>query len=119
MSKEGAIKILKLLGASNYELQAIQIRAALITKDLSRFLIQTEGVKSSKDNNKALSYIQLVYIDGPLLYILAINTLLDAQKYLEYLYTPYNFSLEFILFKEFFRATLSSLGTVENYLATI
>ena len=119
MSEEGAIKVLKLLGASNYELQAIRIRAALITKDLSRFLTQAEGVKSSKDNNKALSYIQLACTDGPLLYISAIDTLLDAQKYLERLYTPCGFSSEFILFKEFFRAILSSLGTVENYLATI
>ena len=35
------------------------------------------------------------------------------------LYAPYGFSLEFILFKEFFGATLSSLGIVDNYLATI
>ena len=119
MLEEGAIKILKLLGASNYKLQAIQIRVALIAKDLFRFLIQVEDVKSSKDNNKALNYIQLAYTDGPLLYILAINTLLDAQKYLEHLYTPYSFSLKFILFKEFFRAILSFLETVENYLATI
>ena len=119
MLEEGAIKVLKLLGASNYELQAIRIRVALTAKDLSGFLIQAKGAKSTKDDNKALSYIQLACIDGPLLYILAIDTLLDVQKYLERLYTPYGFSSEFILFKEFFRATLSSLGTVENYLTTI
>ena len=119
MLEEGAIKVPKFLGASNYELQAIQIRVALTAKDLSRFLIQVEGAKSTKNNNKVLSYIQLVYTDGLLLYISAINTLLDAWKYLERLYAPHGFSLEFILFKEFFRATLSSLGTIENYLATI
>ena len=32
---------------------------------------------------------------------------------------PRGFSSEFILFKEFFGATLSALGTVENFLATI
>ena len=58
-------------------------------------------------------------MDGPLLYILTINTLLDIWKYLERLYIFYEFLLEFILFKEFFRATLSSLEIVENYLATI
>ena len=78
-----------------------------------------EGAKSTKDDNKALSYIQLVCADGPLLYILAIDTPLDTQKYLEYLYTPYGFSSKFILFKEFFGATLSALGMVENYLAII
>ena len=35
------------------------------------------------------------------------------------MYIPRRFSLEFILFKEFFKATFSSLGTVENFLATI
>ena len=35
------------------------------------------------------------------------------------MYAPRGFSSEFILFKEFFGATLSSLGTVENFLATI
>ena len=119
MLEEGAIKVLKLLGTSNYELQAIQIRAALIAKDLFKFLTRAEGAKSSKDNNKALSYIQLAYTDGPLLYISTIDILLDAQKYLERLYTPRDFSSEFILFKEFFRATLSSLGTIKNYLAII
>ena len=119
MLEEGAIKVPKLLGASNYELWAIWIRVALTAKDLSGFLMQAKGAKSTKDDNKALSYIQLACIDGPLLYILTIDTLLDAWKYLERLYAPCSFSLEFILFKEFFRATLSSLGTVENYLATI
>ena len=73
----------------------------------------------SKGDDKALSYIQLVCADSPLLYILAIETLLEAWNYLERLYTPGGFLLEFILFKEFFGATLSSLGMVENYLATI
>ena len=118
MLEKGAIKVLKLLGFSNYKLQTIQIKVALMVKNLSSFLIQVEGIKSNK-NNKTLSYIQLACVDGPLLYISAIDTLLDVWKYLERLYTPYRFSLEFILFKEFFRATLSSLGTVENYLATI
>ena len=35
------------------------------------------------------------------------------------MYAPRGFSSEFILFKEFFGATLSSLGTVENFLAMI
>ena len=58
-------------------------------------------------------------MDRPLLYILTIDTLLNTWKYLEYLYIFYRFLLEFILFKEFFRVTLSSLGIVKNYLATI
>ena len=119
MSEEGAIKVPKLLGASNYELWAIRIRAALTAKDLSGFLTQAKGAKSTKDDNKALSYIQLACTDGPLLHISAIDTPLDAWKHLERLYAPRGFSSEFILFKEFFGATLSSLGTVENYLATI
>ena len=118
MLEEGAIKVLKLLGSSNYKLWAIWIKVALMAKDLASFLTQVEGVKSNKDD-KALSYIQLVYVDGPLLYILVIDSPLDVWKYLERLYILYGFSSEFILFKEFFRATLSSLGMVENYLATI
>ena len=118
MLEEGAIKVLKLLGSSNYELWAIWIKAALIVKDLSSFLMRVEGIKA-KGDDKALSYIQLVCANGPLLHISAIDTPLNAWKYLEHLYTPYRFLLEFILFKEFFGATLSSLGMVENYLATI
>ena len=60
-----------------------------------------------------------MYINRLLLYILAINTLLDIENYLEHLYIPYRFLLEFILFKEFFGATLFFLGIVENYLVTI
>ena len=118
MSEEGAIKVPKLLGSSNYELWAIWIKAALTAKDLFGFHSRAEGTKA-KGDDKALSYIQLACADGPLLYILAIDTPLDAWKHLERLYTPRGFSSEFILFKEFFGATLSSLGTVENYLATI
>ena len=58
-------------------------------------------------------------MDGPLLYISAIKNLADAWDYLSRLYAPCGFSSEFILFKEFFGATLSALGTVENFLATI
>ena len=32
---------------------------------------------------------------------------------------PKGFSLEFILFKEFFRATLNSINTIKDYLVTI
>ena len=119
MLEEGAIKVPKLISASNYELWAIRIRAALTAKDLSRFLTRAEGAKSTKDDNKALSYIQLACADGLLLHISAIDTLLDVWKHLERLYAPRGFSLEFILFKEFFGATLSALGIVESYLATI
>ena len=35
-------------------------------------------MKSIKDDNKALSYIQLACADRPLLYISAIDTLLDV-----------------------------------------
>ena len=66
-----------------------------------------------------LSYIQLACADGPLLYILTIKNLINAWAQLSRLYIPYGFSSEFILFKEFFGAILSSLGTVENFLATI
>ena len=118
MLEEGAIKVLKLLGSSNYKLWAIRIKAALTAKDLFGFHSRAEGAKS-KGDDKALSYIQLAYADSPLLYISAIETPLEAWNYLERLYTPGGFLSEFILFKEFFGATLSSLGTVENYLATI
>ena len=57
MLEEGAIKVPKLLGSSNYELWAIRIKAALTAKDLSRFFTRAEGAKSTKDDNKALSYI--------------------------------------------------------------
>ena len=123
MSEERAIKVPKLIGSSNYELQAIWIKVALIVKDLYKFSSHDpkniKMVKKNKEDSKALSYIQLACIDGPLLHISVINNLLDAWKHLERLYTPRRFSLEFILFKEFFGATLSSLGTVENYLVTI
>ena len=53
------------------------------------------------------------------MYISTFDNLLDAWKYLERLYAPKGFSSEFILFKEFFGATLNSVGTIEDYLATI
>ena len=41
------------------------------------------------------------------MYISTFNNPLDVWKYLERLYAPKGFSLEFILFKEFFGAILS------------
>ena len=119
--KNGAIKIPKLVGASNYKLQAIHIKAALTTKDLFDFYTQLGNLntKGLKDNTKALSYIQLAYTDRLLLYISMLTNPTKAQNHLSRLYTPHGFSSEFILFKEFFGATLSTLGTVENFLATI
>ena len=77
------------------------------------------SVKGLKEDAKALSYIQLACMDGPLLHILTIENPINAWAQLSRLYTPRGFSLEFILFKEFFRATLSSLGTVKNFLVII
>ena len=37
--EDRAIKILKFINISNYKLQAIQIKVALITKNLIKFLI--------------------------------------------------------------------------------
>ena len=37
--EDGAIKVLKLIGISNYKLWAIWIKVALIAKDLAKFLI--------------------------------------------------------------------------------
>ena len=119
MSKEGAIKVPKLIRVSNYEIWAIRIKAALIAKDLAGFFTRAEGAKSTKDDIKALSYIQLACQDGPLMHISTINNPLDAQKYLERLYAPKGFSSEFILFKEFFGATLTSISNIEDYLGTI
>ena len=119
MSEDGAIKIPKLIGAANYELWAIRIKAALTAKDISAFLTRADGAKSGKDDAKALGYIQLACADGPLIHILNIDNPIDTWKYLERLYAPRGFSSEFILFKEFFGATLDSLGKVEDYLATI
>ena len=119
MSEEGAIKVPKLIGVSNYEIWAIRIKAALIAKDLAGFFTRAEGAKSTKDDTKALSYIQLACQDGPLMHISTIDNPLDAWKYLERLYAPKGFSSEFILFKEFFGATLNSIGNIEDYLGTI
>ena len=121
MSEDGAIKVPKLTGSNNYELQAIRVKAALIAKDLFNFHKQSAelNAKGLKDDAKALSYIQLACADGPLLHISALDKPSDTQDHLSRLYTPRGFSSEFILFKEFFGATLSSLGTVENFLATI
>ena len=77
------------------------------------------NAKGLKDDAKALSYIQLACADGPLLYISALTNPTDAWDHLSCMYAPRGFSSEFILFKEFFGATLSSLGMVENFLATI
>ena len=119
MFKDGAIKIPKLINTANYKLQAIQIKAALIAKDINAFLTRADSAKSSKDDAKALGYIQLACADGPFIYISNINNPINAQKYLERLYTPYSFFSKFILFKEFFGATLDSLGKVKDYLTTI
>ena len=122
MLEEGAIKVPKLTGSANYELWAIRVKAALIAKDLFDFHTRsTEATttKALKEDAKALSYIQLACADGPLLHISAIENPADAWDHLSRLYAPRGFSSEFILFKEFFGATLSTLGTVENFLATI
>ena len=73
MFEDRAIKIPKLISIANYKLQAIQIKAALTVKDISVFLTRVDGAKSSKDDTKALGYIQLAYTDGPLIYILNID----------------------------------------------
>ena len=59
ISEDGAIKILKLIGASNYELWAIRIKAALIAKDLFDFNTRSgdPSAKGLKEDAKALSYI--------------------------------------------------------------
>ena len=85
-------------------------------------MTQAEGAKFTKDDIKALSYIQLACQDGPLTYISNIDNPLEAWKYLERLYPPYGFSSEFILFKEFFETTLNgyaSANSVKDYLTTI
>ena len=75
MSEDGAIKVSKLIGSSNYKLWAIRVKAALITKELWGFYSRTDdpSAKGLKEDVKALSYIQLACADGPLLYISAIK----------------------------------------------
>lgn len=111
------IKLPKLIGASNYELWAIRVKAALTAKRLVSALTTT--TTDLEKEGKALSFIQLACEDSPLLHISTLTTAREAWSHLARLYAPTGFSSEFILFKEFFGATLSSLGTVENYLATI
>ena len=78
--EDGAIKIPKLVGASNYELWAIHIKAALTAKDLFDFYTRSGDLnaKGLKNNAKALSYIQLAYTDELLLYILILTNLTEA-----------------------------------------
>ena len=122
MLEEEAIKVPKLTNSSNYELWAIRVKAALIAKDLFDFgtyTTEATTAKALKEDAKALSYIQLACVDKPLLYISAIENPADTWDHLNHLYAPRSFSSEFILFKEFFGATLSALGIVKNFLVTI
>ena len=69
-----------------------------------------------KINQKALANIRLIIKDGPLLQIRHSETALEAWKLLKNLYSPKGFSLEFLIYKELFKTTLSKYSSIEEYL---
>lgn len=103
----------KLRGSENYTIWSIRVRAALIKEDLSGPIDESStGTK----NNKALSLLQLLCEDGPLLYIKDIYSAKEAWARLEDLYNPKGFTTEFLTLKEFFNNTLNQFNSMEEYL---
>jgi len=111
------ITIPKLKGSDNYPIWALRM-AAFLTKEAQNSIISTDTV-SDDINDKALSNIQLLIEDGPLLQIQNITRANTAWESLKTLYSPKGFSSEFLICKEFFETDLSKYASMEEYLNKI
>ena len=112
MSSE-KISIVKLKGSINYEVWALRTKA-LLTKEGQIDTIF--NISNDAKNLKALSNIQLLIEDGPLLQIQEYTTAKEAWDALKNLYYARGFSSEFLICREFFNTSLNKYPSMEEYL---
>jgi len=97
------ITMQKLKGSANYPIWAIRMTAFLTKEGLMTAI----SMNVDPDiNAKALSNIQLLIEDGPLLQIQNITNAKEAWEALKNLYSPKEFSSEFLICREFFDTNL-------------
>ena len=112
MSSE-KISIVKLKGSINYEVWALRTKA-LLTKEGQIDTIF--NISNDAKNLKALSNIQLLIEDSPLLQIQEYTTAKEAWDALKNLYYARGFSSEFLICREFFNTSLNKYPSMEEYL---
>ena len=130
-------KIDPLLGASNWNIWRIRLKALLTEKDDLAYTIRPKKefpkstpkdnieeytAKRKSDSEKASAIIRLNISDSPLIQTanIADDNAEALYNRLEALYSPKGFSTEFIIAKELFETSLSRCGnSVERYLAKI
>jgi hypothetical protein len=108
------ITMAKLTGSANYPIWALRM-TAFLTKEALNAVIASNEV-SDEINGKALSNIQLLIEDGPLLQIQHITRAFEAWQSLKNLYSPKGFSSEFLICREFFDTHLIKYNSMEEYL---
>ena len=108
------ITMAKLTGSANYPIWALRM-AAFLTKESLNAVITADEV-SDDINGKALSNIQLLVEDGPLLQIQHITRAHEAWESLKNLYSPKGFSSEFLICREFFDTHMLKYNSMEEYL---
>lgn len=116
------IQIPKLKGSENYILWSIRAKAYI--SNIGYYLpidpTDIDIINSLEIDKKALSIIQLLVEDGPLLQIQYSTTTLEAWNTLKELYNPTGFSSDFSIIREFLSTTLISEGnSIELYLNKI
>ena len=108
------ITMKKLNGSGNYPIWSLRM-AAFLTKE-GQISATISNDISEDINAKALSNIQLLIEDGPLLQIQHITRAFIAWESLKNLYSPKGFSSEFLICRELFETTLLKYFTIEEYL---
>ena len=89
--------------------------AAFLTKEGQITAIILDAI-SDDINAKAISNIQLLIEDRPLLQIQHITRAYEAQEALKNLYSLKGFSSEFLICREFFETTLLKYSSMEEYI---
>ena len=108
------ITMAKLTGSANYPIWALRMTAFLTKEDLHAVI--TADDVSTEVNGKALSNIQLLIEDGPLLQIQQITRAHEAWESLRNLYSLKGFSSEFLIYREFFNTYILKYNSIEEYL---
>ena len=107
-------QIQRLRGSDNYSIWTIRAKAVLAKEELIDTIRQSATTGSK--NDRALSIIQLLCDDGPLLYIKDITDAKQAWDKLQEIYYPKGFTTQYLTLKEFFNAQLDDFHTIEEYL---
>ena len=112
MSSIEKITVSRLQGSENYITWSIRIKAALAKDSIS---LKNKNL-SAQANIKALSIIQLLVANSPLLHIKDYTKAYKAWEALKDLYNPKGFTIEFLVYKEFFETLLTNFDSIEAYL---